>query len=125
MELFRGYIEQGQWQQLDQLVQELELVDITKKVSEINKEFKFLIGKQKYLEFLEKEDVRSALLILQKELTPLSTNKKDLYNLSQYFKLIRLLVCSNTMELCEVSEKYKLNGNSRIDLLQKLSSNEI
>jgi hypothetical protein len=83
MELFRGYVERGDWQKLDQLVQELELVNITKKVSSINKEFKFLIGKQKFFEYLHNADLRNALTILQKELTPLNTNKNELYNLSQ------------------------------------------
>jgi hypothetical protein len=81
---FREFILSGNWDRLDAIVDQLELVNITCKVLKwLIKDFRFLIRKQKFLECLERNQNAEALLILRKELATLKTKPDELHSMSK------------------------------------------
>jgi hypothetical protein len=78
---FRSAILNGAWNELDEY---LVLLQMDEKHF---KNVKFLVYKQKYLEFLEKSLVKDALHTLRHELTPLGVENKELLQLSSLIML--------------------------------------
>ncbi|KAI1306428.1 hypothetical protein EDD11_004759 [Mortierella claussenii] len=71
---FRECVLRGTWDELEQLSEKMEL-DPAHEVS-----VKFLIREQKFLELLEARHIKSALIVLRSELTPLNQNMDRLYD---------------------------------------------
>lgn len=76
---------------------------------------KFLLRQQKYLELLEKRDLKSALDVLRSELTPLRTDTGRLHFLSS------LVMCVSTDDLHAQAEWDGVEGESRSNLLSEIS----
>lgn len=88
--MFKQGIVNGEWSQVDNLLQSLE-IDLSKKQvsfswSVINSDetAQFLISRQKYLEYIHESQTLKALLILRNELAGVTSDEgqlKDLANL--------------------------------------------
>ncbi|KAF2208337.1 hypothetical protein CERZMDRAFT_122431 [Cercospora zeae-maydis SCOH1-5] len=76
---------------------------------------KFLLRQQKYLELLEKRDLKSALDVLRSELTPLRTDTGRLHFLSS------LVMCLSTDDLHAQADWDGVQGESRSNLLSEIS----
>ncbi|KXS22143.1 WD40 repeat-like protein [Gonapodya prolifera JEL478] len=74
----------------------------------------FLIRRQKYLELLELQQIKDALVVLRTELTPLGVQTNHLHQLSS------LIMCSNVEDLMAVSQWDGASGESRNLLLVEL-----
>jgi len=75
---------------------------------------RFYVGKQKFMELLEKQLVKEALSVLRNELAPLGVETDSLYQLSCYF------LFTSPEELWANAEWDGAEGKSRKLLLQKL-----
>ncbi|KAG9303962.1 hypothetical protein G9A89_005872 [Geosiphon pyriformis] len=106
---FREGVLKGDWDLIESLLPTLEL-DHTKDTVVV----KFLIRQQKYLELLEAEHKMKALIVLQRELTPLN------YNLERLHALPSFAMCSNTDDLKRRADWDGANGASRQKLLLEL-----
>lgn len=109
MARLREFVIKGSWEELDTLVDQLELVHANEK------EFRFMIRKQKYLELLEERKLSEALNVLQLEMTPLRIDTEELYRLS------RLLLCANSQDIKNIACWDGMHGQSRSLLLNNLS----
>ena len=78
---FRSAILDGDWNNLDEYFALLTIDE--KSINNV----KFLIYKQKYLEFLEMGNVKDALYTLRHELTPLGVESKQLHKLSRFLNI--------------------------------------
>lgn len=92
MTKIRGAIRKGNWNLLDTLIKGLPSENT----------IAFMIKKQKYIEALKVSKYDEALLVLQKEISPLLINVDELHELSL------LMMCSNATEL---NLKAKCGGN--------------
>ncbi|KAF9380789.1 hypothetical protein BGX21_002274, partial [Mortierella sp. AD011] len=105
---FRESVLRGNWDELEQLTEKLEL-DPAHEVS-----VKFLIREQKFLELLEARQIKSALIVLRSELTPLNQNMDRVHTLTSY------MMSSNAEDLRQRAEWDGANGSSRQKLLSAL-----
>ena len=108
VQLFMTAISQGNWEAVIENIECLGIVD-NNKLSTV----KFLVFEQKYLEQLEKQDIKSALHCLRFELTPLNIFHDKIQQLST------LLMCTNTSDLYKHSNWSGYN-NSKYELLNKI-----
>ncbi|KAG0264421.1 hypothetical protein BG011_006897 [Mortierella polycephala] len=73
---FRECVLKGQWDEVEKLTGDLDL-DPAHEIS-----VKFLIREQKFLELLEARQIKSALIVLRSELTPLNHNMERVHTLT-------------------------------------------
>ncbi|KAI8927649.1 WD40-repeat-containing domain protein [Entophlyctis helioformis] len=76
---FRNSVLSGDWDAVESLIPQM---GITPKNTEPM--VHFLVKQQKYLEFLEKRDIKRALFVLRNELAPLHVHADKLHELSAY-----------------------------------------
>ncbi|KAF9354010.1 hypothetical protein BGX26_008228 [Mortierella sp. AD094] len=105
---FRESVLRGNWDELEQLTEKLDL-DAAHEVS-----VKFLIREQKFLELLEGRQIKSALIVLRSELTPLNQNMERVHTLTSY------MMSSSAEDLRQRAEWDGANGSSRQKLLSAL-----
>ncbi|KAG0001041.1 hypothetical protein BGZ65_003846, partial [Modicella reniformis] len=75
---FRECVLTGNWEELEHLAGKLDL----NPAHEVS--VKFLIREQKFLELLEARQIKSALIVLRSELTPLNQNMERVHTLTSY-----------------------------------------
>ncbi|KAG0198512.1 hypothetical protein BGX28_008047 [Mortierella sp. GBA30] len=105
---FRESVLKGNWDEVEQLTGELNL-DPAHGVS-----VKFLIREQKFLELLEARQIKSALVVLRSELTPLNQNMERVHTLTSY------MMSSSAEDLRQRAQWDGSNGTSRQKLLSAL-----
>ncbi|CAG8477491.1 6286_t:CDS:2 [Acaulospora colombiana] len=106
---FREGVLNGDWDLVENLFSTLEL-DQNKDIIVVQ----FLIRQQKYLEFLEKREIKLALYTLRSELTPLAFNTERLHILASF------MMYSNIEDLKRRAEWDGAFGTSRQKLLLQL-----
>ncbi|KAF9932513.1 hypothetical protein BGZ67_004708 [Mortierella alpina] len=105
---FRQCVLRGDWSEVERLTGDLNL-DPTHLVP-----VKFLIREQKFLEELEARQIKSALVVLRSELTPLSHNMERVHTLTSY------MMSPNAEDLRQRAQWDGINGTSRQTLLSEL-----
>ncbi|KAI7824683.1 WD40-repeat-containing domain protein [Gamsiella multidivaricata] len=105
---FRECVFKGNWGELEQLIEKLDL-DPAHAVS-----VKFLIREQKFLELLEARQIKSALVVLRSELTPLNQNMDRVHTLTSY------MMSPSAEDLRQRADWDGANGISRQQLLSSL-----
>ncbi|KAF9379455.1 hypothetical protein CPB97_008950 [Podila verticillata] len=106
---FRECVLSGAWDMVEQLSEHLDIdpVDCLPTV-------KFLIREQKFLELLESGQIKSALIVLRSELTPLNKNMERVHTLTSF------MMTSGADDLRERAEWDGAEGTSRRKLLASL-----
>ncbi len=112
MGFLREFVLNGDYNQLESVVDKLELNQ------RHEKQFRFLIRKQKFLENIELNNYEKCLHILQMELEPLKINTAELHKLAKYLFLTRLVVHPKISTNSSLAE-------SRARLLESLIGNSI
>ncbi|KAG0295600.1 hypothetical protein BGZ97_004794 [Linnemannia gamsii] len=105
---FRDSVLQGDWNTVELLIGDLNL-DTTHELS-----VKFLIREQKFLELLERRDIKDALIVLRSELTPLNQNMDRVHSLTSY------MMSGSPEDLRQRANWDGVNGSSRQNLLSSL-----
>ncbi|TPX33339.1 hypothetical protein SmJEL517_g03751 [Synchytrium microbalum] len=105
---FRSGVLAGQWQQVEDLLPSL-VTD-----SNAQQNVLFLLRRQKYLESLEKRDMKKALIVLRNELTPLTATAPRLHLLTSF------LMCSGVDDLKKKAAWDGADGVSRHELLAEV-----
>ncbi|KAG0222743.1 hypothetical protein BGW42_006346 [Actinomortierella wolfii] len=106
---FRECVLAGKWDEVEELVRELDLEPTTAAPT-----VQFLIREQKFLELLEARQIKNALLVLRTELTPLQQNTERVHVLTSY------MMSSSPEDLRQRANWDGANGQSRRILLQEL-----
>ncbi|KAG0029255.1 hypothetical protein BGZ82_008052 [Podila clonocystis] len=106
---FRECVLSGTWDTVEQLSEQLDIdpVDSLPTV-------KFLIREQKFLELLEAGHIKSALVVLRSELTPLNKNMERVHTLTSF------MMTSGADDLRQRAEWDGSEGTSRRKLLASL-----
>ncbi|KAG0028972.1 hypothetical protein BGZ81_004242 [Podila clonocystis] len=106
---FRECVLSGAWDTVEQLSEQLDIdpVDSLPTV-------KFLIREQKFLELLESGHIKSALVVLRSELTPLNKNMERVHTLTSF------MMTSGADDLRQRAEWDGSEGTSRRKLLASL-----
>ncbi|KAF9193419.1 hypothetical protein BGZ50_007491 [Haplosporangium sp. Z 11] len=105
---FRECVLKGQWDEVEKLTGELDL-DPAHEIS-----VKFLIREQKFLELLEARQIKSALIVLRSELTPLNHNMERVHTLTSF------MMSSSAEDLRQRANWDGVDGTSRQKLLSAL-----
>ncbi|KAG0247984.1 hypothetical protein DFQ27_001316, partial [Actinomortierella ambigua] len=106
---FRECVLLGQWGEVEELMRELDLEPSTAAPT-----IKFLIREQKFLELLEARQIKSALIVLRSELTPLQQNTERVHALTSF------MMSSSPEDLRQRANWDGADGQSRRILLQEL-----
>ncbi|CAK5265107.1 unnamed protein product [Mycena citricolor] len=106
---FRRSILEGHWAEAEAVLQTL-----TFKTTSAYWGARFMISEQKYLEFLETQNITDALRVLRDELAPLDDDSDHLHFLSS------LMMCSEPDDLRRRAAWDGVSGNSRRLLLTEL-----
>ncbi|CAG8545721.1 3038_t:CDS:2, partial [Scutellospora calospora] len=106
---FRDGVLKGDWDLVESLFPTLEL-DQNQDIVVV----RFLIRQQKYLELLERREIKLALYTLRSELTPLAFNTERLHLLSSF------IMYSNAEDLRRRAEWDGASGSSRQKLLLEI-----
>ncbi|KAG0096084.1 hypothetical protein BGZ93_005017 [Podila epicladia] len=106
---FRECVLSGNWTEVEQLTSQLNL-DFNHGISSV----KFLIREQKFLELLEARQIKSALVVLRSELTPLNQNMDRVHALTSY------MMSSSPEDLRQRAGWDGVEGQSRQKLLTSL-----
>ncbi|KYR01089.1 WD repeat protein [Tieghemostelium lacteum] len=105
----------GEWNKIESLIPYLNL----QSKDDLNS-VKFLIYSQKYLELIDKKNVKEALVCLRSEITPISTDPHKLQTLTS------LIMCSNAQQIESKKKEICIYNNStsktlsRVDLLNNI-----
>ncbi|KAF9418674.1 hypothetical protein BGZ94_009615, partial [Podila epigama] len=108
---FRECLLAGNWAEVERLISELGL-DPIQTVPTV----KFLIREQKFLELLEARQIKSALVVLRSELTPLNLNIERVHSLTSF------MMSSSAVDLRKRANWSGAEGQSRQQLLTSLQS---
>ncbi|KAF9317363.1 hypothetical protein BG006_003394, partial [Podila minutissima] len=106
---FRECVLSGNWTEVEQLTSQLNL-DVNHGIASV----KFLIREQKFLELLEAQQIKSALVVLRSELTPLNQNMDRVHALTSY------MMISSPEDLRQRAGWDGVEGQSRQKLLTSL-----
>ncbi|KAF9318920.1 hypothetical protein BG003_010336 [Podila horticola] len=106
---FRECVLSGNWTEVEQLITQLNL-DVNHGVASV----KFLIREQKFLELLEARQIKSALVVLRSELTPLNQNMERVHSLTSF------MMSSSPEDLRQRAGWDGVEGQSRQRLLTSL-----
>ncbi|KAF9335025.1 hypothetical protein BG006_001014 [Podila minutissima] len=106
---FRECVLSGAWDTVEQLSEQLD-IDPVEGLPTV----KFLIREQKFLELLESGHIKSALVVLRSELTPLNKNMERVHTLTSF------MMTSGADDLRQRAEWDGSEGTSRRKLLASL-----
>ncbi|KAF9320177.1 hypothetical protein BG003_006986 [Podila horticola] len=106
---FRECVLSGAWDTVEQLSEHLD-IDPVEGLPTV----KFLIREQKFLEMLESGHIKSALVVLRSELTPLNKNMERVHTLTSF------MMTSDADDLRQRAEWDGSEGTSRRKLLASL-----
>lgn len=106
---FRECVLSGAWDTVEQLSEHLDIDPVNCLPT-----VKFLIREQKFLELLESGHIKSALVVLRSELTPLNKNMERVHTLTSF------MMTSGADDLRERAEWDGAEGTSRQKLLASL-----
>jgi len=109
--LFREAVLSGDWKTADELLHRLEILDEPNMIKA-----KFLLYRQKFLEYLEQSQHVLALECLRTEISVLGEDAAHVH------KLTSLIVCRSPQELYEKSDWDGAAGKSRTKLLSELQA---
>ncbi|KAF9426877.1 hypothetical protein BGZ94_005875 [Podila epigama] len=106
---FRDSVLLGEWDKVEDLIEHLNIDPIHGIPTA-----KFLIREQKFLELLESRQIKSALVVLRSELTPLNRNMERVHTLTSF------MMSSSAADLRQRAEWDGSEGASRRKLLAAL-----
>ncbi|KAF9385381.1 hypothetical protein CPB97_004860 [Podila verticillata] len=106
---FRECVLSGNWAEVELLTSQLNL-DVSHGIASV----KFLIREQKFLELLEAQQIKNALVVLRSELTPLNQNMDRVHALTSY------MMSSSPEDLRQRAGWDGVEGQSRQKLLTSL-----
>jgi len=98
----------GKWDKLDKTISSLHLE------KQIEKNTRFFVYQQKFLELLESKQTKLALECLRNEISPLGYDMKEVHKLSS------LLMCPNVEELYQKANWDGVKGHSREKVISSL-----
>nr|KAJ3409592.1 hypothetical protein HK105_003062 [Polyrhizophydium stewartii] len=107
---FRNGVLAGDWSLVERLIPQMEMLPPT----DGEREVKFLVRQQKFLELLERQEVKRALSVLRGEIAPLGMPSSRLHELSS------LIMCSSVEEIKKRAKWDGVAGRSRDKLLDSL-----
>ncbi|KAI9341260.1 WD40-repeat-containing domain protein [Zopfochytrium polystomum] len=107
---FKNALMAGDWTVVESLLPVMQIP------ARFEKDVLFLVKRQKYLELLEQNNLRMALMVLRGEVSSVCADQEKLHKLSS------LIMCGSVEDLMEQAQWDGINGKSRLLLLMELQN---